>query len=492
MMIPPEGIGHHTSVRFLNHLLSKNMIWDLQKHKNNIAVEENGKSYTYDDLYLFSEEFAGAVHGRSLIFILTTNTMGSLAGYISSLNHGIVPLMLDEKIGRDLLTDLIHQYRPEFLWVPESDAGDFDSCECILDRYGYSLLKTNEPDPYPLSDDLALLINTSGSIGSPKLVRQTYQNILSNAGSIIEYLEIDEHEKAITSLPMNYVYGLSVINSHLMAGASIVMTELNCYTSGFWKLFNEKSVTSFSGVPFMYEMLYKLKLTKKPVPSLKTMTQAGGKLSPELQQFFSAYAHENGKRFFVMYGASEATSRMGYLPDADALRKPGSMGIAIPGGRFELIDENNEVIKESGIKGELVYYGPNVMQGYAYCGEDLRKGDELHGRLETGDIAYRDDEGYYYICGRKSRFIKMLGKRLSLDETELLLKKQFNSVGIACAGSDDMLKVFVTEADLQEPVFDYLVNSIHINRALCKVLTIEEFPRNASGKVRYSKLNEIG
>ncbi len=468
------------------------MIWDLQKYSKNIAAEESGRSYTYHDLYEFSNEFASTAGGRALIFILTSNTMGSLAGYISSLNHGIVPLMLDEKISRDLLTDLIDQYRPEYLWVPEADAGDFSAYDRILVRYGYCMLKTNTADPYPLSDELALLINTSGSIGSPKLVRQSYRNIRANAESIIEYLGIDKQEKAITSLPMNYVYGLSVINSHLMAGASIVLTEQNCYTSGFWKLFNEKEVTSFSGVPFMYEMLYKLRLTKKPIPSLKTLTQAGGKLSPELQEYFSAWAHENGKRFFVMYGASEATSRMGYLPDADALRKPGSMGIAIPGGRFELTDENGWIITESNARGELVYYGANVMLGYSYCGDDLRKDDELHGRLETGDIAYRDEDGYYYICGRKSRFIKMLGKRLSLDETELLLKKQFGSAGIACAGSDDLLKVFVTETELEESVYDYLVNTIHINRALCKVHYIEEFPRNASGKIRYANLNQIG
>ena len=468
------------------------MIWDLQRKINSIAVEEKDRSYTYGDLYDFSNEFAESVGKRSLIFILTTNSMGSLAGYISALNHRIVPLILDGKIGRDLLADLILQYRPEYLWIPEFEAENYAAYDRILNRWGYTLLKTKEQDPYPLHDELALLINTSGSIGSPKLVRQSYLNIRSNAESIIDYLEIDENEKAITSLPMNYVFGLSIINSHLMTGASIVMTDQECYTSGFWKLFNEKRVTSFSGVPFMYEMLYKLKLTKKSIPTLKTMTQAGGKLSPELQSYFSSYAHENGRRFFVMYGASEATSRMGYLPDADALRKPGSMGIAIPGGRFELINENGDVITESNVSGELVYYGNNVMLGYAFRGEDLQKEDELHGRLETGDVAYRDDDGYYYICGRKSRFIKMLGKRLSLDETEMLLKKQFRSIGIACAGTDDRLKVFVTEADLQKPIFDYLINTIRINRALCEVLFIEEIPKNTSGKTRYSELNKIG
>ena len=467
------------------------MIWNLGARGNRIAVEENLTSYTYAELNQITEEIASQVEKRCLVFLLTKNTVGSLAGYLSFLDHGIVPLMLDEKIDRTLLNNLIDQYEPRYLWVPEEILTEFEQFHLTFSGWNYGLLETGIKESFSLHPDLALLINTSGSIGSPKLVRQSYRNILSNAESIIDYLDIDSQEKAITSLPMNYVYGLSVINSHILAGASIFLTDLNCYTAAFWNLFDEKQVTSFSGVPFMYEMLHKLRFTKEDHPSLRTMTQAGGKLSPELQEYFGTYAHHLGKRFFVMYGASEATSRMGYLPDRDALRKLGSMGIAIPGGCFELIDEEGVPITESEQPGELVYYGPNVMLGYAYNGADLNKGDELHGRLVTGDMAYRDEEGYYYISGRKSRFIKILGKRLSLDETEMLLKNHFPDVQIACGGKDDLLCVFITDNKIQKDIAAYLNQTIQINHALCRVIPIEEIPKNIAGKTLYAELNKL-
>ena len=467
------------------------MIWDLMSFQKNIALEEGDQTYTYEDLFQITEDICSHISERSLVFIVCRNVLGSIAGYVGFLNHNIVPLMLEEKIDQNLLEELIIQYRPAYLWVPIDQTDNFGKYTKLTENSGYVLLKTNITDSYAINDDLALLINTSGSVGKPKLVRQSYNNIIANARSIIEYLSIDSKEKAITSLPMNYVYGLSVINSHLMAGASIVMTEYNCYEGKFWRLFNEKQATSFSGVPFMYEMLYKLKITKKELPTLITMTQAGGKLSPELQDFFAHYADDNNKRFFVMYGASEATSRMGYLPYQDAIRKRGSIGIPIPGGRYELIDENDKLITETNKTGELVYYGDNVTMGYATCGDDLIKSDEWHGRLNTGDMAYRDDEGYYYITGRKKRFIKILGKRLSLDETEMRLRNIFNTIDLACAGSDDNLRVFIVDDSLKERINEYLMNTSHINPGHFRIQVIQEIPKNAAGKTLYGKLNEM-
>ena len=296
-----------------------------------------------------------------------------------------------------------------------------------------------------------MLISTSGSTGSPKLVRQTYTNIEENTRSIIQYLGITDSERAITTLPMNYVYGLSVLNTHLYAGAALILTDLVCYSKKFWDLFRSQEATSFAGVPFMYEMLDKLRFTKKiEVPSLRYMTQAGGKLSPDLQKKVSEYARDTGRKFVVMYGASEATARMGYLPMEYALEKEGSMGIAIPGGRFALLGEDDQEFDEPDRVGEMIYYGPNVTLGYAQQRADLAKGDENHGRLVTGDMARRDADGFYYIVGRKKRFVKILGKRVNLDEMERLLKKNFDSIDIACAGADDRLGVFVVDPALAE------------------------------------------
>ena len=287
---------------------------------------------------------------------------------------------------------------------------------------------------------------------------------------------------------MNYVYGLSVVNTHIYAGATLVLTSLNPYAKKFWDLVDREGVTSFAGVPFTYETIDKLRILKRELPSLKTMTQAGGKLSPELHQKLAAWAMENGKRFIVMYGASEATARMGYLPPERSLEKQGSMGIPIPGGRFELIGADGEVIDEPDQVGELVYYGKNVTLGYALTGEDLNKPDENHGRLVTGDMARRDADGFYYIVGRKKRFLKILGKRINLDDVERLLKKRFDTGDIACGGKDDELWIYVVDPALEDEVVEYVFTEMDINRKLQKSGVIPAIPRNTSQKVLYSQL----
>ncbi len=468
------------------------MVWDLKKYSNSIAVKHGDKTYTYDDLYEISERIAGKTEGRCLIAILCSNTPGSLAGYVGFLNNKKVPIMLDTDINRALLDDLLDAYKPRYIWMPEAKAGEFAECETIYEEEGYVLKVLNDKDVFPLYGELAVLIPTSGSTGSPKLVRQSYRNIIANTESIIEYLQIDSTERAVTTLPMNYVYGLSVLHTHLYAGATIVLTDATVYSKKFWDLFEQEQITSFAGVPFIYEMLHKLKVVKKnPLSSLRYMTQAGGKLSPDLQQSFSEFAAETGRRFIVMYGASEATARMGYLPFENALEKKGSMGKAIPGGRFEIIDEEGECITESNKVGELIYFGDNVTLGYAQEGADLEKGDENHGRLATGDMAYRDDDGFYYISGRKKRFLKILGKRTNLDETERILKKELNTIDVACGGIDDELRIFIVDEALKDKALDAAVSIIGINRGLCKIKVIDEIPKNNSGKVLYAKLNEL-
>ena len=236
---------------------------------------------------------------------------------------------------------------------------------------------------------------------------------------------------------MNYTYGLSIINSHLLVGAVLLLTEKALTQKEFWNFFKEAGATSFGGVPYTYEMLDRLRFYRMELPSLRYMTQAGGKLIPELHKKFAEYAEKNGKKFIVMYGQCEATARMGYLPADKAIEKCGSMGIAIPGGRFRLIGLDGSTVTEPYTTGELVYEGDNVTLGYAECGEDLLKGDEQHGVLETGDMAQFDEEGFYYIVGRKKRFLKIYGNRVNLDEIDRMVKGEFLGIDCAAAGVDD-------------------------------------------------------
>jgi long-chain acyl-CoA synthetase len=165
---------------------------------------------------------------------------------------------------------------------PLEKVADLPSNKIVFEAFGYVLVRLEEKLSFPLHDELALLFTTSGSTGSPKLVRISYENINSNAEAIAEYLSLSENERPITVLPMNYSYGLSIINSHLVKGATILLTARSIMEKEFWAFLKKEKATSFSGVPYTYEMLYKLRFFRMELPFLRTLTQAGGKLNEDL------------------------------------------------------------------------------------------------------------------------------------------------------------------------------------------------------------------
>jgi acyl-coenzyme A synthetase/AMP-(fatty) acid ligase len=249
----------------------------------------------------------------------------------------------------------------------------------------------------------------------------------------------------------------------------------------FWQFFKERKASSFGGVPYTYEILKKLRFFNMKLPALKYFTQAGGKLSEALHKEFAEYALREDKKFVVMYGQTEATARMSYLPYNMSLKKIGSIGIAIPGGKFELRDKN-----EAG-EGELIYKGKNVTLGYAEGPGDLKKGDERKGVLITGDIAKKDSDSYYYIVGRKKRFLKLFGNRINLDEIETLIKTKFN-IASAVSGDDDNMRIYITDADKKDAVKNFISEIIGVHFSAFKVLAISEIPKNEAGKTLYKEL----
>ncbi|MBQ9720187.1 MAG: AMP-binding protein [Oscillospiraceae bacterium] len=466
-------------------------MWDFERFADSSAViDDCGKTYSYSALAADGSALAAAIGTRCLVFSLCRSEIGSVLGYTAFLNHRIVPVLLNAHLDHALLDKLLTQYRPSYLWAPAEQAGEFPRMDTVYAAHDYCLLKTNYETRYPLHGDLALLLTTSGSTGSPKFVRQSYENIRANTASIIEYLKLDSTERPITTLPMNYTYGLSIINTHLAVGATILLTEKTLMHKEFWSFFKEQGATSFGGVPYTYEMLDKLRFTRMELPSLRAMTQAGGKLTPDLHEKFAKYARETGKRFFVMYGQCEATARMGYLPPEKAVEKKGSMGIPIPGGRFCLIDGNGDEVTAPHSTGELVYEGANVTLGYAECGKDLAKGDERNGVLHTGDMAQFDEDGFYYIVGRKKRFLKLYGNRVNLDEAERLIKGEFGGIDCACGGIDDHMMIFVTDGALAEPVRDFAARKKVIHSAAFRSVVLKEIPKNDSGKTLYRDLEQ--
>lgn len=463
------------------------MIWDFEKFLNNIAFkDEFGNELSYGGLKVKGTELSNAAGGRCLVFCLCSNTIGSAFGYVSFIYHGIVPVMLNEHIERNMLDNLLSTYRPKFLWMPEYMANEF-SGDIVYENYGYCLFKTWYGMEYPLYDELALLLTTSGSTGSPKFVRQSYDNIKANTKSIVEYLHLDSTERPITTLPMNYTYGLSIIHTHLYVGAMILLTEKGLMQKEFWQFFKASGATSFGGVPYTYEMLDKLRMNRMDLPSLRTMTQAGGKITPELHEKFAKYALESNRNFVVMYGQCEATARMGYLPAKKAVEKKGSMGIPIPGGRFRLMNVDGNEINTHHVTGELVYEGANVTLGYAECGDDLIKGDEWKGVLFTGDMAEFDEDGYYYIVGRKKRFLKIYGNRVNLDEMDRLIKGKYG-VEVACSGVDDHMYIFLTNKTQADEIKAFASSRTGLNPAAFKTVIIDEIPKNESGKTQYKEL----
>ncbi len=465
-------------------------IWNLEEHKGKTAlIDEFGESLSYDELYAGASELSGRIGHRCLVFSLCRNEIGSVLGYTAFINTGIVPVMLNSHLEEKLLENLLNTYKPEYIWLPKEQIGQFAGMDVEYEACNYLLLRTGYDKKFPLFDELGLLITTSGSTGSPKLVRQSYTNVLENARSIAEYLKLDHTERPITTLPMNYVYGLSIINSHFLVGATLLLTDKGLMQKEFWSFFKEQKATSFGGVPYTYEMLEKLRFFRMKLSSLRTMTQAGGKITPELHEKFAEYAAEQGKNFVVMYGASEATARMAYLPPAKAVEKKGSMGIPIPGGKFKLIGADGAEVTEPNITGELVYEGKNVTLGYAEKGEDLSLGDERHGVLETGDMAQFDADGYYYIVGRKKRFLKIYGNRVNLDEIDRMIKGAFD-IEVASSGVDDHMYIFVTEEKIAESVREFVITKTKLNPAAFNVIVINEIPKNDAGKILYKDLTK--
>lgn len=445
--------------------------------------------WSYERLTEEADGIAAYVGRRCLVFLLAENVPEAIAGYVGFLSHGVVPVMVDAALDAELLTGLVARYRPSFVWMPRERRGEFPEAAEAFSLGGYVLLDRRERAPFPLAPELALLMTTSGSTGSPKLVRQSYENLRANTASIIEYLQMDASERAITSLPLHYVYGLSILNTHLAVGASVVVTRETLFSRDLWQLMREREVTSLGGVPYTYVMLKRLRFSCMELPALRTLTQAGGKLDPELHAAFAQDCAAKGRRFFVMYGAAEATARMGYLPAELALSHAGAMGRVIPGGRFELVDAEGRVIQQPGESGELVYYGANVTLGYATSGADLIKGDERHGRYATGDVARCDADGIYTIVGRKKRFLKLFGKRTNLEEVEHLLRQRFGGE-VACAGVDDHLYAFVTDETVLPEVVPYLSGKLGLHPSAFRARQIAAIPKNAAGKTVYRELEQ--
>ena len=409
---------------------------------------------------------------RQLILAFTSRDIHFLSLYLWALRNNHVLILSDPNLDITFQKQLINKYKPNLIWQNNT-------------------LQVISESRVKLHPSLAITLSTSGSTGDTKQIRLSYQNIQSNASSIAQYLGIDNTETIITSLPLHYSYGLSVLNSHLEVGADIVLSKKSLVNRDFWRLFKEKSCTSLAGVPYMYEMLKKLRFERMELPSLRYLTQAGGKLDNEYIKYISDYSLKKNIKCFVMYGQSEATARISYLPPSNLQNNIGSIGVAIPGGELYLENINAFAKVHNYSVGELCYKGPNVMMGYSSNKLDLSKGDVQNSKLKTGDLAYCNDQNMYFIVGRLNRFIKLFGIKVGLDDLENKMRKLSKS-NMLITGSDDRIMIALDKKDAKkmQKIKDILVSNFGFYHKAIDIQLFDEFPRFSSNKYNYEAIKK--
>lgn len=397
---------------------------------------------------------------RYLVALKMHTDYASIVQYLALLSARIAVLLIDPQCSADKLTALQKRFQPN-AWVEHAQ----------IDKIHL--------EPTPIDEQVALLLPTSGSTGAAKTVVLSYVNLHSNAESICDFLPITATDRAMNTLPLFYSYGLSVLNTHLMRGACLVLSDFSVVNREFWQIMREFNISSFAGVPHTYEMLHRLRFDRQQLPDLRYFTQAGGKLSPQLITYFANYAQAHSKLFFIMYGQTEATARMAYLTPEKLQRKPECIGQAIPYGEFKLDT------------GELCYRGPNVMLGYSQDRVDLEHFSPADW-LYTGDLAEVDEEGDYRIIGRKARFLKLNGVRTDLDAIEHNLREL--GMRALCCGDDQCLLIGV-ETDVEhEPatvaatIKHHLHQEMKVHPTLARVITLSSLPITANGKPDYQAI----
>jgi acyl-CoA synthetase (AMP-forming)/AMP-acid ligase II/peptidoglycan/LPS O-acetylase OafA/YrhL len=434
----------------------------LGAHGDRPALVADEREIAYAELVeRVADRAAELGNGRRLVAVRGGNDVETVVSYLAAHHAGHVPWLVAPGPGGEAA---MAAFGPDT--VVEVAAGRADVEE-----------RSEEPG-HALHPRLAMVAATSGSTGAPRLVRLSHRNLDANAAAIASYLEIRGDDAALTTLPMHYCYGLSVVHSHLLRGARLVLTDASVSDPAVWERARATGVTSFAGVPHTFELLDRVGFPDMRLPALRYVTQAGGRMPAETVARYAALGERRGFRLFVMYGQTEATARMAYLPPELAATRPQAIGVAIPGGAIELRPVPG--IDEPGV-GEIVYRGPNVMLGYAEHPADLARGREVR-ELATGDLGRRAPDGLLEVAGRRSRFVKPFGVRVDLDHVERLLAER--GVEAACAGADERIVVATTARDA-DGVARGLASRLGLAPGAIAAVPVDALPRTPNGKPDY-------
>ena len=461
--------------------------------------DRNNSWLTREELRTASLDLAKAIASeqKRLIFLLCGVNSETIVGLLAGAAAGHATALIDPSVPEQVLKGLIESYQPELI------VGQRGSLEKLTDlssgkatvgsaqsRAGVVEWIAWEGDPSrpPIDPTLQLLLSTSGTTGSQKYVRLSRDAVVANARQIAQALAIDEASVGIAHLPLHYSYGLSVVTSHLTSGGRLCLVNDSVTSPSFWSKIENVGGSHFPGVPFHYVALARLGAGLVP-ESVKVFTQAGGALDLRVQSKIRDWATQRAGQFFVMYGQTEASPRMATLQHADHSRKAGSVGVALAGGQFSIVDDRGAPMPADAV-GAVVYKGPNVMSGYAMSRADLGKGDEMKGRLETGDLGRLDAEGFLYLTGRTKRFAKIAGYRLGLDEIE---KELFSVCPVACLDLGEKIAVAHeqdSETALKARVRE-LADSYKVPSSSFALRRVPQIPRASSGKIDYARLKDL-
>jgi acyl-CoA synthetase (AMP-forming)/AMP-acid ligase II len=435
---------------------------------------------------------AGAAFGTlptGVVFARTPIAVEAIVQYLGAWEAGRAVALLDPALPEQTLTDLVTRFEPTVIIDPVPASG--------LDGYAsrrdpvLGPVRVRTREAAAAHPDLGVLLATSGSTGNPKLVRLARSAVLANAAAIGQALALTAAELAPTSLQLYYSYGMSVLHSHLMVGAGVLVTAADLLQREFWTGLDQFGATSLAGVPYQYEMLKRLRFSPADHPTLRSLTQAGGRMRPEMISDFHGRMADVGGRLYVMYGQTEAGPRITTLPADRLAAKLGSVGPAVPGGSLSIRLDDGTETTEPDVVGEIVYRGPNVMMGYAEVAADLARGDDLGGVLRTGDRGYLDADGFLFHVGRSSRFAKAFGVRLNLDDIETMAAPIH--VPVAAVSGDDKVIVFAEGADEEtlKTITKTLAERLRLHRSGIETRALDALPRLGNGKTDYPALDGL-
>jgi acyl-CoA synthetase (AMP-forming)/AMP-acid ligase II len=423
---------------------------------------------------LSHEELADRVSRRTpwarrfsggMAFLGMQPSIDCVVDLLALIDAAVTTALVDPSLERDVVHSWVEAYRPELV----IGLGDLDRA---VDVDEAAVIDNHD----------AILLATSGSTGSPKFVRLSLDNLLSNARQIASALAIEPDHRGFAHLPLFYSYGLSILTSHLIRGASVVITGSSAIRPEFWSELQQFRATSLPGVPYHFEMYRRMKLVDRDLPHLRDVTQAGGRLNPERIREFHDGLAARGIALWVMYGQTEATARISVLPADELSGNVGSVGYALPGGRVDIAEPDGAG------SGEVIYSGPNVMLGYAESRSDVGVGDVIGGCLATGDLGRIDDQGRLWITGRTKRIAKVFGTRVNLDDVERRL-----------AGLGHTLAAVSTESGI-DVYYESDVEVAHLAKECERLLAfpartvravrVTALPTTPAGKISYQELSQ--